>query len=491
MKSYLKVIVMCLMTQAVDAQWDISAIRKSRTIDEMTLRVSAESVDFNYKGTPKTLDSINYFQVKDEEIRVYTGFMNPLKQRVKVSSESVDDKMIGALNDYIINLISMTASLEAAGEPNPGKRIPPSRVGGVKNKISISISDPQVLELFLLIQTSSMKKNLLNEDNTDLSNFARSMSNLALGSTKESINENLTNVYKEFESASSRNEAMSAMSVNADRVKAVEDALKMLEERKNTLNTLFSSLPLDESDLNHLVIKNKHEAIIKEVTDYISKVKADLNNWYKPVRALFQDIIGKPNDGEKIQIAKIKDLKTGANNKTTLTFEELNYDKSTGKISVSKSKSYVLNFRRYNLFVPVVTTGVFYTNVSFSGYGTTTNNTGEMVVSKVDKSAELRNELAALAHLNFYLNIQHLQGAFLQIGIGPSKEKPLLALGGGVELIDRVNISAGAIWTWQPVLQNLSEGDVVTGTVQIDEDIKYSFDGKPKFYIGISVNLTK
>ena len=83
-------------------------------------------------------------------------------------------------------------------------------------------------------------------------------------------------------------------------------------------------------------------------------------------------------------------------------------------------------------------------------------------------------------------------GAFapmVQIGASTSKDLPAILVGGGLRLFGAgkgdVAIGGGLMLAWVKDLQTLKEGDVVTGTKDIEADLGYGARPRPRGYFGI------
>ena len=137
----------------------------------------------------------------------------------------------------------------------------------------------------------------------------------------------------------------------------------------------------------------------------------------------------------------------------TVVLEKIAFNNTEKSIKVENTKSFLLHVRKKTTFIPVLSSGVLYTNLSFPQYSTDTNAAGETIVAQ---TKDKENEIAVAAYLNLYFNNDWDIPVFLQFGVGPSKEKPLFFLGGGFELLQKLTFSTGAVFTWMPKLNDLS-----------------------------------
>lgn len=141
--------------------------------------------------------------------------------------------------------------------------------------------------------------------------------------------------------------------------------------------------------------------------------------------------------------------------------------------------------RKHRLFVPFVSTGLFYTTLGLNSFGTDTNDMGETIIAESETDGELTSALM----FNYVLNLKSPVLPFIQLGVDPVKQRPFLLFGGGLSFPElQLAISGGVAATWTQSLNELSVGDVVDGTAVIQSDISYQFKGvRP--YFGLQFNF--
>ena len=174
--------------------------------------------------------------------------------------------------------------------------------------------------------------------------------------------------------------------------------------------------------------------------------------------------------------------------KISLSPRELSKDDLSLK-DKAKIKEHDILIQKYDFITPKVGTGLFYSSATLNGFGVSTNDQDELIVTKDDIE---RNTAVTgvFLNLNFDINSQFLS-PLLQIGVDPTKERPYLLLGGGFSIpVSNFAISAGPIWTWEAELNNLSLDDVVSSTSVLEEDVSYKFQTKPRgFYLGLNYSF--
>jgi hypothetical protein len=155
--------------------------------------------------------------------------------------------------------------------------------------------------------------------------------------------------------------------------------------------------------------------------------------------------------------------------------------------------SIVLNVRKFQRFIPEVSAGVAYLNLSFPKYGTTTDASGKQIVSEAGEDNVRKINFTSMINWNYFANDTHIN-PFIQIGIGANAGYPSFLSGVGLRFHGLPNVpafafSCGLASTWVQSLDKLKVGDVVTGTADLEKDLKYKFNWPPKVYVGFQFQL--
>lgn len=478
-----------LIANLAFSQSTLETVKASLPVrDEITLFIKDFSkVDFRVDNmpSPKTLDSVTFFEGKSREFRVYVDFVNPLRFRVKAENKELDDELYKASNEYLTSAVSLLQSIGAAQDATSsgGRTGPPELSQTAKNKIEFEISDPQLAELYILL-TLKDKDFFVGKDS-----LIKAMTTLRFEKTKESIFKKTNELFSGLTKITKLEEIDITTAANTVKSGEIERDLAGLEQRLEKLNTSISGTTymfngqIDDNFKNVAMFKTG--ALGKEVLG-LRTSWTDIKTKYEALIKLF-DGIKAEKEGNRFLLTKILNLRSAKRNELKLYVEKVDFDLNEKTMKISDKKTFLLNVRKYSILIPVVSSGVLYSNLAFQRYGTDTNEAGEMIVSKTEEDA---SELVMGAYLNLYFNTKSDYLPFLQLGVGPSSDKPLLFLGGGFGLSNKINIASGMIFTWFPELKGLQEGDVVTGTSQIEDAIKYRFEATPKFYVGININLT-
>jgi hypothetical protein len=136
-----------------------------------------------------------------------------------------------------------------------------------------------------------------------------------------------------------------------------------------------------------------------------------------------------------------------------------------------------LTIRRYSPLAPEVGVGAVFGFLKQPQYGTSKNAAGETIVSRI---ADEGVSIAPSILVNFVCRCATgpLVAPMLQIGASTSKEAPAILVGGGLRLFSAgagdVAVGGGWLFGWVKDLQALREGDVVSGTKEIEADKGYT-----------------
>ena len=297
--------------------------------------------------------------------------------------------------------------------------------------------------------------------------------------------------------------APAGVSISSDKdfVTQVGVILKHINEtNENNFKTKISLIDLGfQSILNYIKTeKNNLNGIATRSANWYDELKAfetdaelvvTLNTYVKILKAWgsqiplskFEEKLVDNISRDSVQVLNIsvieKTLKLDAENK-----------KITLENASDESTNVTLNFEKFSRFVPEVAAGIVFTDLSFPRFGTSTNDQNEQIVSAIDDKEFSRINVALMINFNYNIGDSEFV-PFFQLGVGPSKKYPILFTGGGVQITDKIKISAGGAWTWINELSSLNIGDVVSGTTAIDDDQRFKFRNKPRLYLSLQYRL--
>ena len=149
-----------------------------------------------------------------------------------------------------------------------------------------------------------------------------------------------------------------------------------------------------------------------------------------------------------------------------------------------------IRIKRFNRFVPEVSAGLAYTFFKYNTYGTSTDATGQQIVIASSQKIIRGFNVTTMVNCNWFISHSNVNPLW-QVGIGIT-EVPTLVLGLGLRGIfgtSRMTFSGGIAMPWVKELDKLKIGDKVTGTSEIESDLKYQFLWPPKLYIGLQFNF--
>jgi hypothetical protein len=497
MKKTILFLAFLLPTLPLLSQSTYDNVRHGRKVkDQIFLNLKADgSIDFRIDGlrkAPKTLESVNYFQCTDSEFRVYVSFVNPLRYRISSSEKALDDELYQAGSAFAAGnsmYFYSTQGGEAAVNPVGGRLRTSSAAapGTVTN--DFETTDPKIAELFVLIKsfdnTFFDRSRVIQNPNKQV--FEK-LKIINIENTQTLANSKLNMAYKallNITQAGNINDAINANKTNLDSAKtAISNLIKDIEGLSTAIAGVTAAT--DKIDKNELLLLSLKVESLKKAAESIQSTFNDQMAKYEKIRDLFTDTRIEIAEN-RIAVKSAKDIKSGKRFEVTINVEKLVFNEKDGSITTSESKEYIIHLRRHQWFIPTVSSGLFYSSLTFDQYGTGVNTAGETIVTEAKVTA---NPLTLAGHLNFNFNTTQDLNWFIQVGIGPTKEKPVLMLGLG-GMYRNVQISTGYMWTWQPKLQKLQLNQVVSGTAEIDSDLKFEFDKKGHWYIGFGIPLTK
>jgi hypothetical protein len=254
------------------------------------------------------------------------------------------------------------------------------------------------------------------------------------------------------------------------------------------------------SDKNYeFIIKRIFAGILKELIDVDNeqyKRLSNLNNVFDKVEAAAKEANRKKD--ELTWYNKLDEVSAprGGTTLYSVTVNEAGYSLSDdGEIVASETKvkyKKTLRIRRYSLFIPEVSAGVAYTDLSFPKFGLRTDSaSGKQFVADAGNEKNKRYNITAMMNWTAFIPYSFVH-PFIQTGVGVNADFPTIFLGGGLRFNingkGRFAIACGAAVSWIKTLGSLKIGDEVSGSADIEKDVKYEL-ASPKAYFGIQYNF--
>ncbi len=406
---------------------------------------------------------------------MYVKFINPLDYRLSVENVSLDDELQKAYKEFIVNsvkFVSENAIIKGAG--TAGRPI--IKINKVEKTLEGKLAEAYAISL-------STDKNIFKGKNLALLN---AMFDLDFSEIQENTSKEFDKEFDKLKKIDHVDEIKSFVKDRETFQGKMDKGIESLKERFKKLTEALKNSKINKVD----GLKELYEYKIGDVGNDIEKFETTykgLKNKYNKILGYFETIGKRKYFDNKFLLKGIK-LKSGKRYELKLKVEKLEFNDSSKSLVVKNTSNYVIHIRKSTFFIPVVSSGVIYTNLSFPQFGTSEDENGNTIVVQTQDE---ENEIAVGAYLNLYINNDWEIPVFAQFGLGPSKEKPLFFIGAGFSLYERITLSTGGVFTWIPELTDLSLGQQVNGTAIIEKDISYSFDTKPKFYIGLSFDISK
>lgn len=474
--------------------------------EEGKMRISADETFLN----PLTFPDSSLFLVPNVGVNVYMRPVNPLKATTDQNISLIDDPTTEAAEKVLDTMLSLLPEQVLGEYASPEKTSPEIE----KNEIDILQNEI---------------KKIINSNKTIDSTQVELFKNIA--ALLESIE---TDVNSNSESINKNADFINAFEREAKSLKGEFDKINDLvqKKRQEEVRGLFTQLKeldfkngeqtlkfLSELE-NKLTSLNDHyqkiDSLIKTERDHLKKRMVPLNY----ISGLMLNEMEEVKNGQFAKIEKFEQLlkmvkkyaeqaaarsdgvewvvplgDISAEKGKISTFSiELNsgkyiYDEEKDNITERPSTSlgkHSFRVKKFKKFVPEVAYGTAYTFIEYPVYGTTEDENGNQVV---DQSGNERiNNLNISGMINFnYFRSHSAIHPLIQVGLGINNEIPTLLTGGGIRVHindTRFAISGGLAFTWVKKLNKLSEGDIVTGTAEIDEDLTYQFNWPPKPYVG-------
>jgi len=426
---------------------------------------------------------------KKNNINVYMEWLNPLRYKLTWKDSLIDDERYTAVNTFM-ELLKTAFAADLNILSSPGSGLPNSTPVTDSTEILGRNYHDKDLLLWLIhfrsnkshftppeirrINSLALKiKALDDSNNINISTLATKIySALFNYSTLSDLNGDIANQEEEYSFFETH---FTSVTTN---IKKINDELSLIKINDEMLQSYLSAV------INNYLIEveskmKTNKIIVSKLKIIIDIIKASTNNKSKNMGKTehFYNRSIEFEDGKKME--------------TTLNISEYEFIKDS--LSYKKkdnifTKSFT--FKKYDIFQITSSTGIFYGNVTLNGFGIANNTDGSFKITEDNVSKGL--PVTAI-----FLNINFAQSDYfspiIQLGLDPTKKRPFLLFGAGFSIpAARIAFSGGPIWTWNQTLDTLTVGQSISSTTELETDIKYQFEIKPKgWYLGIQYNLSK
>lgn len=275
------------------------------------------------------------------------------------------------------------------------------------------------------------------------------------------------------------------------------DVDELIDETKD----IIESNTYEADEAKNFITKYNFTLILKDLTSIAEEQKKRLTNLelaFNMVRKAYSDASDGGGDIGLKWCIKLAEVPANGDKISifTISIKEEGYQLSEDdEIIATETKELLkktIRVRKFQLFVPEISVGTAYTFFKYNSYGTTTDASGQIVVASPTENAVRNINISTMINWNLYCENSPIN-PLIQIGAGINSDIPTILVGGGLRFSNnsknRIRITGGIAMTWIKELDKLKVGDVISGTDDIDKDLKYQFSWPPKPYIGIQYNF--
>jgi hypothetical protein len=412
-----------------------------------------------------TLPDSSIFLTARRGVNMYLKPLNPLNYSFNTELKIIPDLVNEEAGTALAAITDLLKQLSASATENAGIS------GGPSNECQMRFTK--------LMDDEQKLRGLLEEDK------------------KDSVNA----LFKLLKALSFEDEKTTADSIQFINVllQPINQHYKNIEQALTNFKKEVNDYPCDTPD-HHYIVKY----VFNEVAEKLTELK---NGQYKRVKLLIA--LHKLVSDAQVKASLEKDglrwmqhlgevaVNRGEISVYTVTIKESGYVLSDkGDISEASTKEKakrVIRFRSFDRFIPEASAGTAFTDLTFLKYGTQTDTTtGAETVAAAGEERFKKLNFTAMINLNYFIPNSPLH-PFLQLGIGANTDYPTFFTGAGFRMnfkpLRRFAFAFGVASTWIKTLDKLKIGDTVSGTAELEKDIKHEFKWPPKPYLGIQVNL--
>jgi len=500
-------------------------------------KVPNQKLKYNFTGKPgyTTLDTSTYFIIKDKRsVNVFIVPVNPINFLTKSEYSSVVDQIQANFNNELDNLImsyrTLTPGTETFGEQkNNAEPTCDYIIKGIIDQLDLikgSLADNKIKDINAIFTSlegldfdkPTKVKNARDDASMKISKLIKhySYQDSIISKLEESMDKftcytsnTATALALATETAAADAEAASvdAASAAAKAPKAKAAAAKKTAENAKNLAAALRAIANRAKDNEEEAKKDEFKTFTMKtsVSNVLERIRTDRNKQMKQleiitnIKSSIDEVYAKAiiidENSWHIELPEVPIVKGEISYlKVELFNAGFNItDNNINQIDETLNKSYIVKFRKFQRYIPEVSSGIAYVNnLNFRKYGTTFNEaTNQHIVT--DAGTENIRRFNATTMLNFY---NYRYGGeniypFIQIGGGTNLETPSLFLGGGLNIfggnLNNLSISVGGVGLFRRELNNLKIGDVISGTADLEKDL--SFQPKIRWYLSLQWHL--
>lgn len=413
----------------------------------------------------KTFEDSLLLLPTNDRLNFYIRPLNPLNYSTKAEVVEVIDQINLAANEAIVSITQNLTSLPI----QQLKKV----VENVKND---SLDEGDCGFQKLVERFDPLIKNVFNSNRS----------------------ENILAVFRNLENLDfdSEDNTRKGLADAVEKILKFESEIKQMDEEVKTLSGSLESI--ETSTCENVFKKITTKLILANAIEEAKKHLQNQNDLVIKLRSLYATMKSVETTALRYGwLLKLDEIKSSSSKISliTLRVNSGGYEISDGKFSAIPEKekiSKVIRVRKFQRFVPEVSTGIAYTNLSYPKYGATTDDDGLQTVTSAGNENISRLNFSVMLNYNLFLT-NTLLHPFWQIGVGANKEIPTLLSGVGIRIsgskVNRLALSFGLAASWIKDLDKLSIGSEISGQADIEKDLSYTFTKHPKFYLGIQYNF--
>jgi len=423
-----------------------------------------------------TLDDSTIFLVSKNGINVYLRPLNPLN----FSYNSENKVVIDPINEAAATALG--SIIDVLGTVNPTKAAPPAAAGDKKKKAAPA--PPVKCEKFKTLQTKIelIQTKLSDSKKTKTVEIFKKLKALDF-----------------LDETSTKADLVTTKASIAEIENHFKEVAALIDEAKTDVKNYDCDFP------ESFTAKYIFNAILKDLTSTMEEQKKRLDNLqttYNLVEKVQQTAsIGGGEDGLRwcLKMDEVPS-KEGKISVYTITIKESGYKLSDKEEIVSIESKDVLKrtfrVRKFQRFVPEVSVGTAFTFFHYNSYGTTTDSlgvkTGRLHVSSPTKNMVRNINITAMVNWNLYCPESPIH-PLLQVGAGINSGIPTILAGGGLRFSNnaknRIRVTGGIAMTWIKELDKLKEGSLISGTDDIEKDMKFKIEPVFSPYVSLQYNF--
>lgn len=445
---------------------------------DTTFRYSIEKAD-----KPLPLQPGTRFALKDR-VNLYVEWLNPLLYSLNFQDSIFDDPVAAQVDEFFGSVVTLFSQATPTSPPLTKGSRPGAPTDSSSNPVTANFADLNLIIWKLYVNEhvsngapvqplakalrrldSLLEIDYQSKANQTFKKLKSIVDPLVIIDNKDSFktaSNSLAKLKQIMDAAATSINAIKE--INIDNINVNSTSAPSFKEYTKAVVLMFlksAEQTHEKRNKDHQYLASIRDILVKSVEKKPREIKND--TYYYLVKTI---------SPEKDKINKIKvDV-------TAFSYPDI----YTKKVKATKKISFLTE--AFQSFIPVITTGLFYSALDKVTYETSEDAAGNTIVAKAERDES--GPVTALM-LNYVLNSKMPVLPLLQVGVDPTKERPFLLMGGGLFLPGvsrKISISAGFAWTWVQDLKTLTVGEIVKGTEDIKEDLQYEFNPRPKGYVG-------